>query len=174
MKKELIVLALSLTFLILALLIGSPIEISSQPGHRIATIVAGLFMGTIIFYTFKLSLRFKQRVLKIGTFLLTLLITIPYAWISLWTIPQAIYSSNYPMWQDVLTYTNIENEKVVGQFMEISGSIHASQNRKIYYDFSNGVRISLYWPESRLNGVWTETKHGNARIVQLSNGRELK
>ncbi|MFA6261939.1 MAG: hypothetical protein WC760_10755 [Bacteroidia bacterium] len=163
-----------MTFLASALFIGSPIEIATQPGHRIGTLCLGLVIGTTIFFTFKQSNKLEHQGLRFVGIVLTSLITIPYVWISLWTIPQVIYSSDYPMWQDVVVYTNDNDEKVVGQFIEISGSLHASQNVKIYHDFGNGIRVSLSWPDSRLNGKWIESKHGKIRTVYLVNGRETE
>src|SRR5690625_6645254 len=58
------------------------------------------------------------------------------------------------MYQDVSTYKNQNGELLVGQFIEISGSLHHSQTRKILYDFDNGIRISFLYPDKKINGIW--------------------
>lgn len=80
---------------------------------------------------------------------------IPYLWIGLWSVPQAIITSNYPLWNDVSISTNKDNKVLIGQWIEISGSIHSMQTRKLIYDFKNGIRISYIYPENKINGQWT-------------------
>ena len=86
---------------------------------------------------------------------MTILIALPYLYIGLWTVTPAIISKNYPIWQDVRIYQKNDGETIIGQFKEISGSIHAYQNRKVIYDFEIGIRLSYIYPDDKINGTWT-------------------
>ena len=141
--------------LVLGLIYGSLVEITFQPGHRIGVLILATIIGLILFFLFKQSIFFKKQGLKIAGLSLTGVILLPYLWIGLWTVPQAIYSDEYPMMEDVSEYKNKNGERIIGQFMEISGSLHHSQNRKVIYDFGNGIRISYLFPASKINGIWT-------------------
>lgn len=154
MTTKIITILLGLTILILGLNYGSPIEITFQPGHRIGVLILAVVIGLTFYYLIRQSLRFKKIGLKVAGLGLTGLMLLPYLWIGLWTVPQAIFSSDYPMYQDVSTYKNQNGEFLIGQFIEISGSLHHSQTRKILYDFENGIRISYLYPEKKINGTW--------------------
>ncbi len=64
------------------------------------------------------------------------------------------------MLEDISEYTNQDGERIVGQFIEISGSLHHYQNRKVLYDFENGIRISYLYPDEKINGAWTYHRYG--------------
>jgi hypothetical protein len=88
------------------------------------------------------------------------------------------------MYQDVSTYKNQNGELLVGQFIEISGSLHHSQTRKILYDFDNGIRISFLYPDKKINGNWEyhrlefnngfTSKTDTTYMAEFENGREIK
>src|SRR6187402_3483091 len=125
MTKQIGLIIFCLTILVFGLTFGSPIEAMTQPGHRIATLITGLLIGTIIYISLRQTLRLKNKTVRVVGLGLVGLLTLIYLYIGLWTIPQAIYSSRYPMWKDVTIYSNDKGEKVIGQFMEISGSLYA-------------------------------------------------
>jgi hypothetical protein len=158
MTRQIGLIIFCLTILAFGLAFGSPIEIMTQPGHRIATLITGLLIGIIIYISLRQAFGLKNKTVKIIGLGLVGLLTVVYLYIGLWTIPQAIYSSKYPMWKDVTIYSNDKGEKVIGQFMEISGSLYAYQSRKVFGDFGNGVRISLYWCQFKPEGIWREEK----------------
>ena len=155
MKIRILTILFFYFILVLELILGSPIEITTQPEHRIGTLIGGLIILIIFILTYRNSSKIKNDVLKIIGICFTTLLTLPYLWLGLWTIPQAIYSDNYPMLEDISEYTNHNGERIVVQFMELSGSLHHYQNRKIIYDFNNGIRISYIYPDEKINGTWT-------------------
>lgn len=154
MTNRIITILLGLTILILGLNYGSPVEVTFQPGHRIGVLILATFIGLTFYFLIRQSLKFKRLGLKIAGLGLTGIILLPYLWIGIWTVPQAIYSSDYPMYQDVSTYKNQNGELLVGQFIEISGSLHHSQTRKVLCGFNNGIRISFLYPDQKINGTW--------------------
>lgn len=160
MTTKIITIILGLTVLILGLNYGSPIEITFQPGHRIGVLILAVLVGMIFFLLFRQSLKFKKLGLKLTGIGLTGIILLPYLWIGLWTVPAAIFSDDYPMLEDTSEYTNQDGERIVGQFMEISGSLHHYQNRKVLYDLKNGIRISYLYPDEKINGTWTYHRFG--------------
>lgn len=184
MTTKIISILLGLTILILGLNYGSPVEITFQPEHRIGVLTLAILVGLTFFFLFRQSLRLKSLGLKIAGFGLTGIVLLPYLWIGLWTVPQAIFSSDYPMYQDVSTYKNQNGELLVGQFIEISGSLHHSQTRKILYDFDNGIRISFLYPDKKINGIWEyhrlefnngfTSKTDTTYTAEFENGREIK
>lgn len=155
MTTKIITILIGQTILILGLNYGSPIELTTQPGHRIGTVVGTIFLGFIFFIFLRQSWRLKRTPLRITGIILTVLIALPYLYIGLWTVTPAIFSEDYPVWQDIRIYQNKDGETIIGQFKEISGSIHAYQNRKVIYDFENGIRLSYIYPDNKINGSWT-------------------
>jgi hypothetical protein len=141
--------------LTLGLIYGSPIEAIDQPCHRIGILILAAVCIAIFYVLFKLSRRFLQVEFKVVGICLTVLIALPFLWIGAWTIPSALFSDDYPMWQDVGAYTNDKGDVIMDQFIEISGSLHAMQNRKIIHDFRNGIRVSYIYPDKKINGIWT-------------------
>ncbi|MDO7174198.1 hypothetical protein [Mariniflexile sp. AS56] len=184
MTTKIISILLGLTILIFGLTYGSPIEITFQPGHRIGVLILAIFIGLNFYFLIRQSLKFKKLGLKIAGLGLISVILLPYLWIGLWTVPQAIFSSEYPMYKDVSTYKNKNGELLVGQFIEISGSLHHSQNRKVLYNFDNGIRISYLFPEKKINGTWEyhrfefndgfASKTDTTFIAEFQNGRFKK
>jgi hypothetical protein len=114
---------------------------------------------------------------------LTTFILLPYLWIGLWTVPQAIFSDEYPMYEDIAVYFNQDGETLFGQFIEISGSLHHYQIRKVVYDFKNGIRISYIYSDQNINGMWTYhqrafdngivSKSDTTYTAQFVNGKEI-
>lgn len=155
MARKLIILFLGLGILLLGLVYGSPVEITFQPGHRIGVLVLTLLIAWLFYRLFSAAIKLKPDALKIVGMGLTGLLLLPYLWISLWAVPQAIYSDGYPIPTDIAEYTAPGRGRIVGQFMAISGSLHHYQNRKIIHDFGNGIRISYLYPDRNINGTWT-------------------
>jgi hypothetical protein len=174
MKRQLIIIVIVLLFLTLGLVFGSPIEFTKQPTHRIATIISGLFIGSTIFFLVRQSFKLQRGLAKKIIVGLVCVVTLPYIFVGLWTIPDAILCSDYRMWKDITLYTNDKGDMVVGQFMEVSGSIYDYRNRTVYKDFNNGIRISLSSSDKKLNGVWTITdiETGIEKTRTLTNGHE--
>lgn len=160
MITKIITILIGLTVLILGLNYGSPVEITFQPGHRIGVLVSAVIVGIIFFLLFRQSLKFEKIGLKFAGIGLTGIILLPYLWIGLWAVIPALFSDDYPMLEDTSEYTNQDGERIVGQFMELSGSLHHYQNRKILYDFENGIRISYLYPDKKINGTWTYHRFG--------------
>lgn len=69
--------------------------------------------------------------------------------------PAGGFADEYPMYQDLSVYSNQDGETLIGQFIEISGSLHLSQIRKVVHDFKNGIRISYIHSDRNINGMWT-------------------
>ena len=88
------------------------------------------------------------------------------------------------MFKDIVILTNEDCETIIKQFKEISGSLHHSKSRKVIYDFGNGIRISYFYSDRKINGTWTYHqlelenhffyKVDTTYIVALKNGRVLK
>ena len=184
MKTKIITILIGLTILVLGLNYGFPVEITFQPGHRIGVLILATIIGLTFYFLFQQSFKLKNPKLKITGLGLTGLISLPYLWIGLWTVPQALYSDKYPMLEDIAEYSNQNNERIVGQFIEISGSLHHNQNRKIIYDFENGIRISYLYPDEKIEGTWTYSrfdldygfvsKSDTIYTTEFKNGREIK
>ncbi|MDZ4147640.1 MAG: hypothetical protein U1C58_05085 [Flavobacteriaceae bacterium] len=173
-----------LTILVLGLTYGSPVEITFQPGHRIGILILATLIGLTFFFLIRQNLRFKKRGLKIAGLGFTGIILLTYLWIGIWTVTPAIFSNDYPMYRDVSTYSNQNGELLVGQFIEISGSLHHSQTKKVIYDFNNGVRISYLYPDEKIDGTWEfhrfefnngfTTKSDTTYTSEFENGRKIK
>lgn len=184
MTTKIITILLGLTILILGLNYGSPIEIIFQPGHRIGTLILAVLIGMTFYFLLKQSSKIKPQWFKILGLGFTGIVFLPYLWIGIWTVIPAIFSSDYPIFEDISEYSNKKGETVKGQFMRISGSIYAYQNRKIIYDFKNGIRISYLYPDDKINGVWNYHRfESNDEIInktdttytaEFKNGREIK
>lgn len=153
--KRIILILIGITFLALGLIYGSIVEITTQPAHRIGTILLTVLIIFSFYILINNCLKIPIKYLKYAFILLISLLMIPYLWIGLWSVPQAIITSNYPLWNDVSISTNKDNKVLIGQWIEISGSIHSMQTRKLIYDFKNGIRISYIYPENKINGQWT-------------------
>ncbi len=160
MTTKIITIVIGLTVLILGLNYGSPVEITFQPGHRIGVLISAVVVGMIFFLLFRQSLKLQKFGLKLAGSGITGIILLPYLWIGLWTVIPALFSDDYPMLEDTSEYTNQDGERIVGQFMEISGSLHHYQNRKVLHDFKNGIRISYLYPDEKINGTWTYHRYG--------------
>lgn len=160
MRTKIITILLGLTILLLGLNYGSPVEITFQPGHRIGVLIVAVVVGMTFFILFRQSLKLKKLGLKLTGIGLTGIILLPYLWIGLWTVPAALFSDEYPILKDTSEYTNQEGDRILGQFMELSGSLYHYQNRKILYDFENGIRISYLYPNEKINGTWTHHRFG--------------
>jgi hypothetical protein len=143
-----------LMILILGLIYCSPIEPVYQPEHRIITLIISAIV-ILIFYT-SIRILYKEKNMFIRLIgLITLgLLGLAYFWIGVWSVPQAALSDKYPMWVDIEIYENKNNDKIIGQFMEISGSLHDYRNRKIIHEFNNGIRLSYTYPDNKINGIW--------------------
>lgn len=173
-----------ITILILGLNYGFPIEITSQPGHRIGVLILAFLIGITFYFLIKQGLKLKPLGLKIFGLVLTGMVLLLYLWIGIWNVIPAIFSDDYPMLEDISKYTNTKGETVNGQFMEISGSLHHYQNRKIIYDFKNGIRISYLYPNDKINGIWTYHRFGfddgifsksdTTYTAEFKNGRKIK
>ena len=184
MVTKIITIILGLTVLALGLNYGSPVEITFQPGHRIGVLILTVLIGLTYYILIRQSLKLNKIKLKNGGLGLIGLTLLPYLWIGLWTVIPAVFSDDYPMMEDISEYSNDSGERVIGQFMEISGSLHHYQNRKVIYDFGNGIRISYLFPDNKINGTWTYHRFGfNNGIVKTTettytakfkSGREIK
>lgn len=184
MTTKILTLLCGFIILILGFIYDSPIEVTFHPGYRIATLILAVLVSFTFFFLFSQSLKLKPKGIKFAALGLTGLIFLPYLWIGLWTIPPALFSSHYPMYEDISTYKNEKGELLVGQFMELSGSLHHSQVKKILYNFGNGIRISYLYPEKKINGIWEyhQFQFNNGLIsnsdttyqIEFKNGREIR
>lgn len=175
---------LLLTLLILGLVYGAPVEVNFQPGHRISVLISAVAVGSAFFFLFRQSLRLQSRGLSIGSFVVTALVLLPYLWIGIWTVPTAVLSDEYPRYQDIYMYKNKRGEVLIGRLIEVSGSLHHTEMRKVLHDFNNGIRISVPYPEETMNGIWElhQLKSSNSFIsnidttytVEFENGRIKK
>ena len=59
-----------------------------------------------------------------------------------------------PVWENRQIYINQKRQKVISQFRETSGSIYDYRERLIFYEFSNGNKISIDWTKDRMHGIW--------------------
>jgi hypothetical protein len=160
MKRDLAILLFILALLIAGLLIGSPIEVLNPIPHRIITIVAGVLILTLFVYLYRVGMKLKGKATRRIAIVVISIVALPYFLIGLYT-SLFVLSSYYPLWEDVVVYTNVEGETVISQFRRTSGSIYDYRNRMVIKDFCNGYRISLDWPESKMHGKWV--KHNVAK-----------
>ncbi|MFT6149721.1 MAG: hypothetical protein ACJAUH_002415 [Saprospiraceae bacterium] len=173
-----------LTILILGIIFQFPLEVTTQSTHRIGVWILTVFVLILFYFLFRQSLRLKHLGLKISSLGFTGLLLLLYLLIGFWSVLPTISSDNYPMFEDTAILTNEDGETIINQFKEISGSLHHSQSRKIIYDFGNGIRISYFYSDRKINGTWTYHqlelegsrfyKTDTTYIVALKNGRVLK
>jgi len=153
MVKKLTTILSVIILLVLGLIYGSPIEFMKQPEHRIASLTVGIIIGLFFFIVITQSFKLSSKFIKLVCLIIIAMIAIPYLWIGIWTAP-TLLSKNYPTWQDIVIYKNKNEELIVKQFQEVSGSIHAYQYRKVIRDFHNGIRLSYIYNNKRMNGIW--------------------
>jgi hypothetical protein len=154
MKTRISIIFVGIAILILGLHYGSPIEIQIQPAHRILTLILAIVIGLTFYLLVFQSIKIRQGKLKLGVLILTGLIGVLYILTGLSSIPQALVSSEYPMYKDISIYTNQDGDKVIGELLEYP-SVLSYRNRKIIYDFGNGIRISYQFSKNKINGKWT-------------------
>lgn len=158
MNRNLILIFSGLTFLVIALFVGTPFEFLNVTADTIATSVMIVLFLLLFIALYKQIWLIDNKVLKRTTFGLLTLLVIPYIYIGLWTA-LLTWSNYHPMWQDLIIYTNDKNEKVISQWRETSGSIHDYRDRKIIADYEQ-FRISFYCNVKNLKGFWTEYNIG--------------
>ena len=151
MKRAFIIIGL-LSLLVAFLFIGSPIEFLNPRTDQIATKIFGVAIIGIFLFLVRKGLRLEHKVVKILVLLFTGFLALPYLFMSLF-VGFLNFSSDHPTWEDTGIYTNATGEKVISQFRRTSGSIYDYRYRKVYKEY-DGIRISLYWPDSRMKGRW--------------------
>ena len=154
MKRNLFYVLIGLIFLTTIMFVGTPFEFLNP---RIDTIVTFIIMGLIVFLfiiLFRLTLKLNNKILKFTIITLLTILTIPYLFVGIWTT-LLTSSSNHPIWKDYIIYTNDNNEKVISEWRETSGSIWDYRDRKILADFGQ-FRISYACNKKNLKGIWKE------------------
>ncbi|HXU27576.1 MAG TPA: hypothetical protein VN698_10115 [Bacteroidia bacterium] len=176
MKKPTVITLICLVFLLFGLCIGSPIEIITQPGNRILLITSALCTITLLFIGFRQAAKIQNKVLKITAIILLAILTLGHISDSIFVLPRILTSSYYPEWKDQTIYLKDNGIKIeehlIIQCRETSGSIYDYRTKKIYKDFGNGIRISLYYPNYKINGVYTiiDIESGIEKTRTLVNG----
>jgi hypothetical protein len=152
--KNVIYIIIGIIFLIVAFVIGSPLEFLNPIADTIFTFtLIILFIALFILLYIRLKQVEKKNTKWILGGLLTL-VAIPYLLTCLWTL--MITGGNYhPMWQDISIYTNKDGNKVISEWRETSGSIYDYRDRKIFSDFGQ-FRISVDCNRRKLKGDWRE------------------
>lgn len=152
--KNLLVLALGILFLIIGIVMGSPIEFREPITYVLGTFLGSLFLVALFAFLVMKSLQIRDRKVKRGFLSLIGIVAMPYLISFIWII--IITGGNYlPMWQDLSIYTNQKGEKVINEWRETSGSVYDYRTRKIIADFGQ-IRISYDCDKTKLDGVWTE------------------
>lgn len=152
--KNVIYIIIGIFFLIVAFVIGTPLEFLNPIADTVFTFtLIILFIALFILLYIRLKQVEKKNTKWILGGLLTL-VAIPYLWTCLWTL--MITGGNYhPMWQDISIYTNKDGDKVISEWRETSGSIYDYRDRKIFSDFGQ-FRISIDCNRRKLKGDWRE------------------
>jgi len=152
--KNVIYITIGIIFLIVAFVVGTPLEFINPIADTIFTFaLIILFIALFILLYIKLKQVEKKNTKWILGGLLTL-VTIPYLWTCLWTL--IITGGNYhPMWQDISIYTNKDGDKVISEWRETSGSIYDYRDRQILADLGQ-FRISYDSNRRKLKGDWRE------------------
>jgi hypothetical protein len=168
MNKKLILIFFGLTFLTIALFVGTPFEFLNVPADKIANSITMILFLLLFIILFRQIKQLDNKVFKWTTFGLLTIIAIPYFFIGIWTT-LLTWSNYHPMWQDLFIYTNDKNEKVISQWRETSGSIYDYRDRKIIADYGQ-FRISFDCNVKKLKGVWTEydTRNNTTTIINFN------
>ena len=172
--KKLTLIIIGLTFLTTALFVGTPFEFLDTKTDIIASFSLILLVLIIFIFLFKQIRLLDNKIIKLISSGLLIILTIPYLIVGIWTTLLTA-SSYHPMWQDVSVYTNDKNEKVISQWRETSGSIYDYRNRKIISDFGQ-FRISFDCNTKNLRGIWTERniEKGTITTINFDNKTEKK
>ena len=170
MKKELVVLTI-LIFLLTFLFLGSPIEFCNVTWDIIGVYIIDTLCIILFISCYYQISKFKNNTIKWIGYSLTSLILLPYIFIGIWTL--AINGPDFhPMWEDTDIYIN-NNEKIVSQFRETSGSIHDYRNRKIIANYGS-FRISYDCNIENLNDDWKKIIQKTDSITALKKEKKEK
>lgn len=166
-NKRLLFILIGLSFLIVMLFVGTPFEFLNVTIDRIATFsILILFLMLFIALFKEIRLVHNRAFKRILLFILTL-VALPYFYIGIWTT-LTTWSNDHPMWQDLSIYTNDKNEKVITQFIEISGSLHDQRSRRVITEYEQ-FRFSFNCDKKKLKGIWNEydCRNGKTTIIDF-------
>lgn len=153
MKRTVIQIILSFTFLAIVVFVNFPIEIQNKSAEIVIEHAVLLLGLTMIFFCYKAGRKIKRPFNWISHIVNSLfLLIIGYTF--LWKI-MFDFSGNYPVWTDKKIYINQAdtNEVIVGQEYRISGSMIDWRERKVKIIMS-GIRLTRPVSTNTLNGRW--------------------
>jgi hypothetical protein len=152
MNQKISIIYSSLSILIIAFIIGFPFEFFNINADRVANIITILFVLFSFYKLLKLSKTLNGKILKLVTRIILLLVFALYFLNGIWTV-FFLTSNYYPMWQDLEIYTNSNNEKVISEWREASGSLYDYRYRKVYFE-NKTFRFSIDYNKKKMNGEW--------------------
>ena len=164
--------SIGLMFLLTLLFVDSPFEFLNVTAYKIANCV-NMFLFLLLFILlFRQIRRLENKIAKRITSGLLFILAIPYFFIGLWTI-FLVTSNNPPLWQDLIIYTNENNEKVISQWRRTSGSIYDYRDRKMIFEMGE-FRISFDYNVEKLKGIWKKynTEKKLTTTVNFDNKKE--
>jgi hypothetical protein len=150
--RNIILILLGFIFLVLWLIVGYPFEISNLKADRLLTLLISFLIAGLIFMIYRLVTRIKSKIIKIVFLILLIGISLIYSLNGLATC--FVSYDKGPVWENRQIYTNQKGQKVISQFRETSGSIYDYRERLIFYEFSNGNKVSVDWTKDRMHGIW--------------------
>lgn len=152
--KKVVQILIGFILLITFLFIGNPIGFTNSTMDRISVFLVMAIILIIFFGLYRLIKTIENKVLKKVSLGIMILLTIPYFLNGLWSM-MLTTSNYYPMWQDVSIYTNEDDEKVISQWRETSGSIYDYRDRRVIAEIGQ-LRVSLNCDVENLSGKWKE------------------
>ncbi|MBP4143201.1 hypothetical protein J3S90_15455 [Flavobacterium sp. P4023] len=152
MNQKLTIIFSSIVILIIALYFGLPFEFFNINLDRIANIIAILIVLFVFYKLLKLSKTLSGKVSKLTTRIILFIVFALYLLNGIWTV-FFVTSNYYPIWQDLKIYTNSNNEKVVSEWRETSGSLYDYRYRKIYFE-NKIFRFSINYDKKKMSGNW--------------------
>ena len=154
MNRQILTILLLLTILIVGFIIGNPFESSDRTTDRICTILPYALIVLIFVQLSKLVRQLDKGKTKILLTIVISILAVPYILVGIVTILFVSFPK-YQMWQDIAIYKNSDNERVISQWRETSGSIYDYRCRKTLADFGQ-IRISFDINPDNMKGLWTQ------------------
>ena len=152
MNQKLIIIYSTILILIVFLFTGFPFEFFDINFDRIANIIAIIIVLFTFYKLIKLSKALSGKAIKLTTQIILFLVFALYFLNGIWTV-FFITSNYYPMWQDLEINTNSNNEKIISEWRETSGSLYDWRHRKVYFE-NKTFRISVDYDKKKMNGEW--------------------
>ena len=154
MNKKATLVFCGIVSLLIALFLSSPLEILNATANRITTAITEIIIAFVFIKICMTSIKIESKALKILSLILIGIVALPYLYIGIFTT-LLVTSNHYPMWEDITVYSNKEGEKVIDEFIELSGSIYDYRKRKVIKELGNEMRLSTDYSQKNMKGVWT-------------------